>query len=70
MKILLISNMYPSKKYPAYGIFVQNQAALLKENGFVLHKIVMKKSSRVLQKLVSYSFFLLQNHLQRLVWCI
>jgi len=23
-KILLISNMYPSKKYPAYGIFVKN----------------------------------------------
>jgi hypothetical protein len=24
MKILLVSNMYPSKKYPHYGIFVEN----------------------------------------------
>lgn len=25
-KILLISNMYPSKKYKHYGVFVQNTA--------------------------------------------
>lgn len=32
-KILLISNMYPSKKYKHYGVFVQNTASILKNNG-------------------------------------
>ena len=33
-KILLISNMYPSKKYKHYGVFVQNTAQILKNNGY------------------------------------
>ena len=33
-KILLISNMYPSKKYKHYGVFVQNTASILKNNGY------------------------------------
>ena len=39
-KILLISNMYPSKKYKHYGVFVQNTASILKNNGYqVVRKI-------------------------------
>lgn len=33
MKILVLSNMYPTKEHPTYGIFVRNQAELLKKNG-------------------------------------
>jgi teichuronic acid biosynthesis glycosyltransferase TuaC len=34
MKILVLSNMYPTPEHPTYGIFVRNQVELLKENGF------------------------------------
>jgi hypothetical protein len=33
-KILILSNMYPSKKYPHYGVFVQNSAAILRNGGY------------------------------------
>ena len=36
-KILLISNMYPSKKYKHYGVFVQNTASILKNNGYLYY---------------------------------
>ena len=35
-KILLISNMYPSKKYKHYGVFVQNTAQILENNGLII----------------------------------
>lgn len=31
VKLLLVSNMYPSKKYPHYGVFVRNTEMILKE---------------------------------------
>ncbi|EMR07947.1 D-inositol-3-phosphate glycosyltransferase [Bhargavaea cecembensis DSE10] len=34
MKILVLSNMYPTPEHPTYGIFVRNQVDLLRENGF------------------------------------
>ncbi|MET3575393.1 glycosyltransferase [Bhargavaea ullalensis] len=33
MKILVLSNMYPTESHPTYGIFVRNQVELLRENG-------------------------------------
>ena len=32
-KILVISNMYPSKEYPHYGIFVKHTAKILHDAG-------------------------------------
>lgn len=35
-KILLLSNMYPSKKFPHYGIFVKNTENILIENNYIV----------------------------------
>lgn len=36
MKVLLITNMYPSKREPAFGTFVRDQAAALRELGIAV----------------------------------
>ena len=50
-KILLISNMYPSKKYKHYGVFVQNTESILKNNGYQVDVSVLKKKDSKLGKL-------------------
>ncbi|MCF6330765.1 MAG: glycosyltransferase family 4 protein [Sulfurimonas sp.] len=56
-KILLISNMYPSIKNPAYGVFIKNFIDILSKN-FNFKKIVIegRKKNR-LNKLKSYIVF-------------
>ena len=56
-KILLISNMYPSKKYPHYGVFIKNIFDILKQNNFNLDKVVLKKHDSKLMKLIAYLYF-------------
>ena len=53
-KILLISNMYPSKKYKHYGVFVQNTASILKNNGYQVDVSALKKKDSKLGKLGGY----------------
>lgn len=58
MKILLVSNMYPSKKYRHYGVFVQNTEKVLHQMPNVLiRKVVMKKCDGKLKKLMTYLLF-------------
>lgn len=59
-KILIISNMYPSKKYKHYGVFVENTAKILKENGYKVTVSVLKKKDTKITKLVGYSWFYLK----------
>lgn len=55
VKILLISNMYPSEEHPSYGIFVKKTMDILSDDpGLSVDKVVMKKTNRKLQKLFSY----------------
>lgn len=56
-KILVISNMYPSKKEKHYGIFVKNTEELLRENGYLVDKVIMTKHKNILIKLLSYILF-------------
>ena len=56
-KILLISNMYPSKKYKHYGVFVQNTESILKNNGYQVDVSVLKKKDSKLGKLGGYLSF-------------
>ncbi|MBQ8891815.1 MAG: glycosyltransferase family 4 protein [Bacilli bacterium] len=56
-KILLISNMYPSEKFKHYGVFVQNVENLLKENKFIVKKVVMTKQTNFVLKLIGYIIF-------------
>lgn len=51
--ILFVSNMYPSKDYPHYGIFVKNTYDLL-ENRHSIDLVVMHKSIGKLKKFISY----------------
>lgn len=46
MKILLISNMYPSKEHPVFGIFVKNFESGIVENGGVVYRSVIEGRSK------------------------
>lgn len=60
-KVLLISNMYPSKKYKHYGVFVRNTATILEENGYKVDVSALKKKDTKLGKLIGYSWFYLKS---------
>lgn len=59
MKILVVSNMFPSKKNPSYGTFVKNFCDQLEELKIDFDISVMKKSKGKVSKIVSYIFFFL-----------
>ena len=52
--ILLVSNMYPSKKYKHYGSFVKNSYELLQDSGYAVDKVVMHKQTNKFMKLLAY----------------
>lgn len=59
MKLLLISNMYPSVTHANYGIFVQNFERGIKENGGLVRLAVIKGRGRnFLEKFTKYSCFI------------
>lgn len=55
MKILLISNMYPSDEFPSYGVFVKNTEAILKDEQHDVSRIVMQKRTGKFAKLIAYT---------------
>ena len=55
-KILLVSNMYPSSKYKYYGSFVKNTEEILRNNGYIVDKVVMTKQTEKIAKLFSYIY--------------
>lgn len=58
MKLLLVSNMYPSRKYPHYGVFVENAEKILRRlPGITLQKAVMGKQDGKAAKLFAYLRF-------------
>lgn len=57
MKILLISNMYPNKENPQYGIFVKKTEEIIINNGFEINKVIMYKKNRIIKKIISYINF-------------
>ncbi|MCD5032919.1 glycosyltransferase family 4 protein [Enterococcus faecalis] len=54
--ILVVSNMYPSKKYPNYGIFVKNfyEQLSLSEKANIIY---IQKTTNKVQKLINYLKF-------------
>lgn len=56
-KILLVSNMYPSKKNKHYGSFVKNTYKQLEDLNFQMDKVVMKKHHNKIMKIISYLKF-------------
>ena len=57
MKILVISNMYPSKKAPSYGVFVKNMVGQLETLGHVTKLCVMHKQTNRIIKTIKYCMF-------------
>ena len=51
--ILFVTNMYPSEKYPHYGIFVKNSYELLEKNHFSMDFVGIYKTNGM-KKLFSY----------------
>jgi len=56
-RILLVSNMYPSKKHPNYGTFVKNSKISLQSIGFVVDAVYVTKSNQYLEKLFKYLIY-------------
>jgi len=54
MKVLMITNMYPSNKYPTYGIFVKNFKEILDEIGIEVESVVLTKNNNKFIKLFKY----------------
>lgn len=54
MKFLIISNMYPSKKAPHYGVFVKNLNEQLEQLGHQYDLIKIKKQKNIILKLLNY----------------
>lgn len=59
-KVLIISNMYPSKKYKHYGVFVENTAKILSDNGYKVSISALKKKDTKMSKLFGYIGFYLK----------
>lgn len=57
MKILVISNMYPSKNFPNYGIFVKNFVDICSENEIEIDKVVLEKHDKRVKKLSHYLLY-------------
>lgn len=55
MKILLVSNMYPSMEFPSYGVFVQNTETILANEGFRVDRAVIQKKTAKWQKAIGYA---------------
>jgi glycosyltransferase involved in cell wall biosynthesis len=59
MKVLLVSNMYPSSGNPTYGVFVRNFETQMSACGFDVTKIIIEGRGRnVFEKLSKYASFL------------
>lgn len=61
MKLLIVSNMYPSKKAPSYGVFVRNFCRQLDTLQIRYRLVAMAKAGGKLQKLFGYVWFFLRS---------
>lgn len=58
MKILVVSNMYPSKENPGYGVFVKNFEVGLQACGaFLDRSVIVGRAPGKLNKILSYLIF-------------
>ena len=55
-RILVLSNMYPSKKYPHYGVFVQNTIDILNSGGYQTSVCSVAKHDNLMLRLFAYGF--------------
>lgn len=57
-KVLVISTMYPSEEHPSFGIFVKNQVELLREKGYFVDVLAIKRpesgKANIIRKYLSW----------------
>ena len=59
VRVLLISNMYPSERHRTYGIFVKNFVDQMEGEGFEIEKVVIEGAGRgIMEKLRKYWRFI------------
>lgn len=61
MKVLVVSNMYPSETHPEYGTFVKNFCNQLEQIGIEYSLSVMHKSNSKIKKISTYLKFYLKT---------
>jgi hypothetical protein len=71
MRVLVISNLYPSRKHPSFGVFVRNFLQDLERNGAIVLLCTIKgKSGRgVLCACIVFSFFQVIRYYIRPLCC-
>jgi teichuronic acid biosynthesis glycosyltransferase TuaC len=61
-KMIVFSNMYPSKEHPTYGIFVKSQVELLRAEGLEIDVIAIDDPTKgKAQTMGKYSWFLVRS---------
>lgn len=60
-KVFVITNMFPSKKYPHYGVFVKNVIDGLKSRGIKVSVAKICKKDTFVFKTIGYIFFYLHS---------
>ncbi|SHK16712.1 Glycosyltransferase involved in cell wall bisynthesis [Clostridium cavendishii DSM 21758] len=53
----MISNMYPNKKHPSYGVFVKNFEKFAAEQNIDVNSVVMFKANNKVSKILKYMSF-------------
>jgi len=66
MKVLVVSNMFPNKNNPSYGIFVSHFCEQLEQIGINYDKVVMSKPYGKAAKLLKYLIFYIITFLKYL----
>ena len=56
-RILVLANMYPSKKYPFYGVFVQNTNRILENAGYEVNTVAVTKTTSKLLRVWKYFLY-------------
>lgn len=57
MRILVLSNMYPSPEYRSFGIFVERITAGLRNNEAIVDEVVVTRKSNMISRLCAYILF-------------
>lgn len=60
-KVLVITNMYPSKKWPHYGVFVKNCVEILRDNKYTTDVVYISKRENKIAKFCAYLCFYVQS---------
>lgn len=60
--ILVVTNMYPSKRFPHYGTFVKNTSNILSDLGYNVNVISIKKHTNKVFKFFAYVLFYIKTY--------